>query len=141
MKKREDLYQVVGILLVGAMMVGCFVPIAYGVAKIYEKGNQQILTINVKEKPDVVYAKTIAAIEERGITKITKRDDKKMVLTVERNELPGYVKVAPLAGEETSVLTIALEKGKDPKAQREEMVQSVMGACSKLGLECTEEKK
>jgi K+/H+ antiporter YhaU regulatory subunit KhtT len=115
--------------------------LAYGVAKIYEKGNQQILTINVKEKPDVVYAKTIAAIEERGITKITKRDDKKMVLTVERNELPGYVKVAPLAGEETSVLTIALEKGKDPKAQREEMVQSVMGACSKLGLECTEEKK
>lgn len=51
------------------------------------------------------------------------------------------MKVAPLAGEKTSVITIALEKGTDPKAQREELVQSVMGACSKLKLECTEEKK
>ncbi len=64
-----------------------------------------------------------------------------MVLTVERGGLPGYLKVAPLAGEKTSVITIALEKGTDPKAQREELVQSVMGACSKLKLECTEEKK
>ena len=141
MKKREDWRQAVGILLVGLMMVGCFVPIIYGGYKIYEKGNQQILTINVKEKPDVVYSKAIAAIEERGITKITKRDDEKMVLTVEKDGHPGYLKVAPLAGEETSVMTIALEKGKDPKAQREELVQSAMGACSKLGLECTEEKK
>jgi hypothetical protein len=123
------------------MLAGCPVMIGYKAYKVYERGNQQIITINVKEKPDVVYAKAIAAIEERGVTKITKRDDKKMVLTVERGGLPGYVKVAPLAGEKTSSLTIAMEKGEDPKAQREELVQSVMGACSKLGIECTEEKK
>jgi hypothetical protein len=141
MKKREDLRRVVGFLLVGAMMAGCFAPIIYGGYKIYEKGNQVILTVNVKEKPDVVYAKAAAAIEEKGTTKITKRDDKKMVLDLERGEQKGYLKVAPLAGEETSVMTIALEKGKDPKAQQEELVQSVMDACSKLGLQCTEEKK
>ncbi len=141
MKKREDWKRAVGFLLVGAMMVGCFVPIAYGVYKVYEKGNQIILTINVKEKPDVVYAKAAAAIEERGITKITKRDDKKMVLDLEKGEQEGYLKVSPMAGEETSVMTIALEKGKDPERQKEEMVQSVMSACSKLGLQCTEGKK
>ncbi|NNG47673.1 MAG: hypothetical protein HKM86_11235 [Deltaproteobacteria bacterium] len=141
MKKREVLRRAVGFLLVGVMLAGCPVMVAYGVYKVYEKGNQQIITVNVKEKPDVVYSKAIAVIEERGITKITKRDDEKMVLTIERGELPGYVKVAQLAGEETSSMTIALEKGKDPDAQREDLVQSVLSACSKLGLECTEERK
>lgn len=141
MKKREDWRRVVGILMVGAMMAGCFVPIIYGVAKVYEDANQVKLTINVKEKPDVVYAKAAAAIEEKGVTKITKRDDKKMVLDLEQGEQKGYLKVAPLAGEETSVMTIAMEKGKDPEAQKKAMVQSVMDACTKLELQCTEQKK
>jgi hypothetical protein len=141
MKKREDWRRVVGILMVGAMMAGCFVPVIYGVAKVYEDANQVKLSINVKEKPTVVYAKAAAAIEEKGTFKITKRDDKKMVLDVEQGELKGYLKVAPLAGEETSVMTVAMDKGKDPEAQKKALVQSVMDACSKLGLQCTEEKK
>jgi hypothetical protein len=141
MKKREELRRAVGFLLVGAMMAGCFVPVAYGVYKVYDKANQQVITVNVKEKPDVVYAKATETIEERGITKIVKRDNQKMVLTLERNGLSGYLKVSPLAGTETSVMTIAVDKAKDPEKQREELIQSITSACSKLGFQCTEEKK
>jgi|GEM_PF-3107601 hypothetical protein len=141
MKKRWELRQVIGFLLVGAMMAGCFVPIIYGGYKLYEDANQIKITLNVKEKPDVVYAKSIQAIEEKGITKITKRDDKKMVLDLEKGEQKGYLKVSPLAGTESSVLTIALEKGKDPKAEEKALVQSVQDTCTKLGFECTEAKK
>jgi len=141
MKKRDEVRRWVGYLLVGAMMAGCFVPIIYGGYKIYEEANQIIITLNVKEKPDVVFAKAASAIEEKGVYKITKRDDKKMVLDVAKGEQKGYLKVSPLAGEETSVLKIALEKGKDPEAEKEALVQSVNAACSKLGLECTEQKK
>ncbi|MGB7970684.1 MAG: hypothetical protein WCF31_01815 [Candidatus Deferrimicrobiaceae bacterium] len=141
MKKRVDWSRIVGILMVGAMMAGCFVPIIYGGYKLYEDANQVKITLNVKEKPDVVFAKAAAAIEEKGVTKIAKRDDKKMVLDLERGEQKGYLKVAPLAGEETSVMTIAMDKGKDPEAQKKELVQSVMDACTKLELQCTEAKK
>jgi hypothetical protein len=141
MGNRVDWRRVAGIFLVGAMMAGCFVPVIYGGYKLYEDANYVKITVNVKKKPAVVYAKAIQAIEEKGTTKITKRDDEKMVLTVEKDGHPGYLKVAPLTGEETSVITIALEKGKDPKAQQEELVQLVTGACTKLGFVCTEEKK
>jgi len=140
MKKREEWKQAVGILMVGAMMAGCFVPVIYGGYKLYEDAHQVKITLNVKEKPAVVYAKATESIEEKGVVKILKRDDKKMVLDVQKGEEKGYLIVAPLAGEETSVLTIALDKGKDPKAQEEELVNSVMAACSKLGLECKEKK-
>jgi hypothetical protein len=141
MEKRRELRRMIGYLLVGAFLAGCFVPIIYGGYKLYEEGNQIKITLNVKEKPAVVYAKAIQAIEEKGVTKITKRDDEKMVLDVQKGEQEGYLKVSPLAGTEASVLTIALEKGKDPKAEEKALVQSVQDTCTKLGFECTEAKK
>jgi len=130
----------IGYLLVGAMMAGCFVPIAYGVAKVYEDANHVKLVINVKEKPEVVFAKAAAAIEEKGTWKITKRDDEKMVLDVQKGEEKGYLKVSKLA-EGTSVINIAAEKGKDPEAQKKELLASAMDTCSKLGFQCTEAKE
>jgi len=141
MKIRSDFRNIVGFLMLGAFLAGCFVPIIYGGYKLYEEGNQIKITVNVKEKPAVVYAKSIQAIEEKGVTKITKRDDEKMVLDVQKGEQTGYLKVSPLAGTEASVLTIALEKGKDPKAEEKALVQSVQDTCTKLGFECTEAKK
>jgi hypothetical protein len=127
--------------MVGAMMAGCFVPVAYGVAKIYEDANQLKVTINMEAKPDVAFAKTAAVIEEMGTWQITKRDDKKMVLEGKKGDQKGYMKVSPLAGEETSVMMIAVEKGKDPEAQKKALVKTIMDSCSKMGLQCTEEKK
>ncbi|MGW8286384.1 MAG: hypothetical protein ACWGPR_11770, partial [Candidatus Deferrimicrobiaceae bacterium] len=133
--------RMIGYLLVGAMMAGCFVPIAYGVAKVYEDENQVKLSINVKEKPEVVFAKAAASIEEKGIWQIAKRDDEKMVLDLKKGEQKGYLKVAKLSGEGTSVMNIAVEKGKDPEAQKKALLEQVLDTCSKLGFECTEAKK
>jgi len=47
------------------------------------------------------------------------------------------VSSAPKGGSE---LTITLEKGKDPKAEREEIVNTVLSVCSKLGTQCSEDK-
>lgn len=141
MEKRRELRRMIGYLLVGAMMAGCFVPIAYGVAKVYEDENQVKLSINVKEKPEVVFAKAAASIEEKGIWQIAKRDDEKMVLDLKKGEQKGYLKVAKLSGEGTSVMNIAVEKGKDPEAQKKALLEQVLDTCSKLGFECTEAKK
>jgi len=105
MSNPKNWRRVVGIFLAGAMMAGCFVPIAYGVAKVYEDENQVKLSINVKEKPEVVFAKAAASIEEKGIWQIAKRDDEKMVLDLKKGEQKGYLKVAKLSGEGTSVGT------------------------------------
>jgi hypothetical protein len=40
-----------------------------------------------------------------------------------------------------SLLTITLEKGKDPKAERQGIVNLVLSVCSKFGTQCTEEKE
>lgn len=141
MSNPKNWRRVVGIFLAGAMMAGCFVPIAYGVAKVYEDEKQVKLSINVKEKPEVVFAKAAASIEEKGIWQIAKRDDEKMVLDLKKGEQKGYLKVAKLSGEGTSVMNIAVEKGKDPEAQKKALLEQVLDTCSKLGFECTEAKK
>ena len=128
-----------GILAAGAMLLGCFVPIIYGAYKVYDKGNYQVIALRIMQTPETVYKTAIATTEERG-GKIDKRDDKEMLLTGKsRGGQDAIVKVssAPKGGSE---LTITLEKGKDPKAEREEIVNLVLSVCSKLGTQCSEEK-
>ena len=63
---------------------------------------------------------------------ITKRDDEKMVLDLKKGDQEGYLKVAKLAGEETSVVNMSVPKGKDPEAQKKDLLESAMGFCSKM---------
>lgn len=140
MKKRADLRRVVGYLLVGAVLAGCFVPVVYGVYKVYDKETQQVITIQIQEKPKAVYAAAIQSIEEKG-TKITKRDDEKLTISgVRKDGLEGTMHVSPLPND-ASALVIALHKGKDPAAERQTMIKVVQDVCTKLKLECKEEKE
>ncbi|HLN91455.1 MAG TPA: hypothetical protein VK429_06295, partial [Patescibacteria group bacterium] len=107
-----------GIPLAGMMLIGCFVPVAYGVYKIYDTGNHEVLVINVKENPATLYKVTLQTIQDRKITKITKRDDKEMVITGESEKRQVTVKINPLPRDNSQVI-ISLEKGPDPKRQRE----------------------
>lgn len=129
-----------GILAAGAMLAGCFAPVIYGAYKIYDKGQHQVIVLTVIEKPETVYQTAVAIAGERGFV-VASRDDKKMVFTGKtRRGLDATVKVSglPKGG---SKLTTTVEKGKDPKTEREEMVDSVLSVCSKLGTQCAEEKE
>ena len=129
-----------GILLAGAMLLGCFAPVLYGAYVIYDQKTHQVITINIKERPEDTYRNSIAIIEKRGAARITKRDDEKMLLSLERkNGLSATVKVSSLP-KDASKLVITVEKGKDPKAELEEMVNTVLDICSKAGVQCTEDK-
>ena len=68
-----------GILAVGALLLGCFVPIIYGAYSLYDKGNRQIIEANMMDTPENVYKTAVATLEERG-GKITERNDKEMFL-------------------------------------------------------------
>ena len=140
MKKRADLRRVVGYLLVGAMMAGCFVPVAYGVYKVYDYETQQVITIEIKEKPKTVYEAAITQMEKAG-TKITSRDDEKLTIhAVRKDGIEGIVHVTPLP-KDASALVIAVKKGKDPAAERQVLVNAVEGVCTHLKYKCKEEKE
>lgn len=140
MKRRNCWKTISGILLAGAVLLGCFAPVMYGAYVIYDQQTHQVLTINIKAKPEDTYKNSIATIEERRVAKIVKRDDKEMLLTLERkNGLQATVKVSGLP-KDASKLVITVEKGNDPKGEREEMVNTVLEVCSKAGVQCTEEK-
>jgi hypothetical protein len=139
MKRRGEWKAILGMLLAGALIIGCFVPIVYGVYKVYDKETEQVITLQVKEKPATLYATAIKTIEEKG-TKITKRDDKTMTVSGERKDgIKGSLQVTPLPNE-ASALVITLEKGKDPAEERKAIVDTVLDVCSKLKMECTEDK-
>ena len=129
-----------GILAAGAMLLGCFAPVIYGVYKVYDLGEQQVIALRIMEEPENVYKTSIAVAEERGV-KITTRNDKEMYLSAKSKDGPdAAVKVSSLP-KGGSLLTITLEKGKDPKAERQEIVNLVLSVCSKFGTQCTEEKE
>ena len=131
---------VLGILVAEVMLMGCFAPVIYGVYKVYDLGNHQVIVLSILETPENVYKTSTAIAEERNF-KITKRDDKEMLITgITKRGLEATAKIAgmPKGG---SRFTITAEKGKDPKAEREEMVNTVLAVCSKFGTQCAEEKE
>ncbi len=127
-------------LLLGVILAGCFVPVAYGVYVVYEDATSQVVTVRVKEKPDELYRVAIAAIEERKISKITKRDDAKRIISVQKDDLAGYVKIDPLTAR-ASTLTLHVQKGKDPEGERKLFLGYILDVCKRVGIECTEEAK
>src|SRR5512135_941605 len=129
-----------GILAGGAMLLGCFAPVIYGVYKVYDLGKQQVVALRIMEEPGNVYKTSIAVAEERGL-KITSRKDNELffsVITKLGLDADAKVSSLPKGG---SLLTVTMEKGKDPKAEREAIVNSVLAVCSKFGTECAEEKE
>lgn len=141
MKIRSDFRNIVGLLMLGAFLAGCFVPVAYGVYAVYEDATKIKLTINVKEKPEVVYEKTMALIKQRGVVKITKEDAKEMEAYGIKDGQPASLKVAKLRGGESSTLTLTEVKGKDPEKQKSDMENLVLSSCKEMGLTCTKEEK
>jgi hypothetical protein len=131
---------VLGILAAGVMLLGCFVPVIYGVYKVYDLGRQQVIALRIMEEPENVYKASIAVADERGV-KITNRKDKELFLSaITRGGQGADVKVSSLP-KGGSLLTITVEKGKDPKAERQDIVNAVLSVCSKFGTQCSEEKE
>jgi len=144
MKMRTDFRNIVGFLMLGAFLAGCFAPIVYGVYKVYEDKTHIKVTLNVKEKPEVVYAKALDVIkqrEQKGLVTITKKDDKKMEVEGTREGVPASMKVTPLKGGESSTLTVVEEKGKTPEEQAKGLEKYILDTCANIGLTCTKGEK
>jgi hypothetical protein len=141
MKIRSGYRNIVGLLMLGAFLAGCFVPIAYGVYAVYEDATKIKVTVNVKEKPEVVYEKTLALIKQRGVAKITKEDAKEMEAFGVKDGQPASMKVTSLRGGESATLTLTQVKGKDADQQKKDMENLVLSSCKEMGLTCTKEEK
>ena len=112
-----------------------------GVYKVYEDATKIKVTVNVKEKPEVVYEKTLALIKQRGVAKITKEDAKEMEAFGVKDDQPASMKVTSLRGGESATLTITQVKGKDAEQQKKDMENLVLSSCKEMGLTCTKEEK
>jgi hypothetical protein len=142
MKRWGDRKRVFGIVLAVCLLAGCFVPIIYGGYKYYEKGNMIGVSMDVKMPAPDLYAKSISTIEKKGITQITKRDDKKMELSLDRKGQKGSLAVKEVTPE-TSQLNIMLEKLKDidKKVQEKELGDTVEAVCQEAGIVCKPAEK
>ncbi len=142
MKRLDDRKRVFGIVLAGCLLVGCFVPIIYGGYKYYEKENMIGVSMDVKLPAPDLYAKSISTIEKKGFTKITKRDDKKMELELDKNGQKGSLTVKEVTPE-TSQLNIMVEKQKDvdKKVQEQELGNTVEAVCREAGIACSPAEK
>ncbi len=141
MRGHRDWKAIMGMLLAGVLIVGCFVPVAYGVYKVYETETTQTVTLLVNVPPDKLWTDAVATAKENNV-KIQKLDDKERYLEgVRQDGIKGYARVITGPNEKTSMLAITLEKGKDPAKERASMIASVMQTCSKLSLTCTEQEK
>ena len=138
---RRDVWKTaLGTLAAGMILLGCFAPIIYGVYALSDKGDRQVIEANLMETPENVYKTVVATMEERG-GKIVERNDKEMFLSGKsKGGQDGTLKVTGLAAG-GSKLTITIEKGKDPKGEREEIVNTVLSVCSKRGIQCSEQKE
>jgi hypothetical protein len=145
MKRHGDWKALVGVLLGGALLLGCFVPIIYGGYKMYESATTVGITVNIKKPASEVYATTIATIEKNNIWKIVERNDKDMVISVQNvkdEKQTGTVKISVLTPDSSKFIAIAEKvKGVDPAVQKKELVNAVLGTCSALGYQCTEEEE
>ena len=142
MKRRGDGKGVVGIVLAGCFLAGCFVPVIYGGYKLYENATMVGVSMDVKMPAPDLYAKAVATIEKRGITKITKRDDKKMSLELDKNGQKGSLAVKEVTPD-TSQMNIMLEKLKDvdKKVQEQDLVNTVEAVCQEAGIVCAPTEK
>ena len=91
----------------------------------------------MQEKPEVVYAKSLALIKQRGVAKITKEDDKAMEVYGTKDGQPASMKVESLKGGKAATLTLTQVKGKDPEQQKKDMENLVLDSCKEMGLTCT----
>jgi len=141
MKRWNDRKRVFGIVLAGCLLAGCFVPVIYAYKK-YEDANTIGVSMDVKMAAPDLYAKSISTIEKRGITQITKRDDKKRELSLDRKGQKGSLTVKEVTPE-TSQLNIMLEKQKDTdkKVQEKELVDTVEAVCQEAGIACKPAEK
>jgi len=129
-----------GILAAGVMLLGCFAPVIYGVYKVYDLGRQQVIALRIMEEPGNVYKTSIAVAEERGLKLTTRKDNELLFSVITRIGPEAIVKVSSLP-KGGSLMTVTMEKGKDPKAEREAIVDSVLAVCSRFGTQCSEEKE
>jgi len=142
MKRSDTGKKVFGIVLAGCLLAGCFVPLIYGGYKYYEKGNMIGVSMDVKMPAPDLYAKSIATIEKKGITQITKRDDKKMELSLDKKGQKGSLTVKEVTPE-TSQLNIMVEKLKDidKKVQEKDLGDTVEAVCQESGIVCAPAEK
>jgi hypothetical protein len=141
MKRFDHGKRILGIVLAGCLLAGCFVPVIYGY-KVYRDGNRIGASMDVKMPAPDLYAKAITAIEKRGITQITERDDKKMALSLDRKGQKGTLNVKEVTPE-SSQLNIIVEKLKDidDKVQEKELADTVEAVCQEAGIACTPAEK
>lgn len=141
MKHQNNTKWVLGILLFGYVFAGC-VAVAREGYKFYESQTHITITMNMNIPARDVYNDTVATIEKKGITKITKRDDKKMTLEVDKKGQKGEVTVVE-KGANKSQLSLTAEKLKniDVKTQKQELEQSLLAVCSQIKIECNPESE
>lgn len=129
-------------VLAGCLLVGCFVPIYYAY-KAYETDNVVGIAVTINRPAPEIYDLVIKTIEKRQIYKIVERDDKNMVVSVEKIANPketGTVTVSALSPKSCRYAAVGPKvEGVDPAVQKQDALNAVLTICNELGHTCTPE--
>jgi hypothetical protein len=132
------------IALAGCLLAGCFAPAIYYAYKSYETDDLVGIAVNVNRPAPEVYEIVIQQIEKNKKYKIVKRDDKGMVLSVQKigNEKEtATVTVSALSPRSSRYSAVGTKmQGVDPAVQKQDAINSVLSLCAELGHECTPEE-
>lgn len=143
MKRWSERKRVFGIVLATCLLAGCFIPIYYAY-KAFETDKLVGIAVNIKRPAPEVYATAIQVIERNKRYEILKRDDERMVLSlqsIQNKELDATVTVSALTSRSSRYEVIGTkQKGVDPEVQKREALRTVLTVCSEFGYECTAEK-
>jgi len=132
------------IIMVGFILVGCFVPIYYAY-KAYESDKVVGIAVNINQPATEIYALVIKIIEKRQIYRIVNRNDEKMVVSVEKIVNPketGTITISELSPESCRYEAVGPKiEGVNPAVQKQDALNSVQTICTELGHTCTSEAK
>ena len=135
-----------GMVVAGCLLAGCFVPVYYAY-KAYETDKMVGIAVTINRPAPEIYDLVIQTIEKRQIYKIVERDDKNMVVSVEKIANPketGTVTVSALSPKSCRYAVVGPKvEGVDPAVQKKDALNAVLTICTELGHACTpeEEKK
>lgn len=119
-------------------LFGCLIAAVPLIINATKGSSTSTATVLINRDAATVYAAAVKAINQRGFTQITKRDDAKYFVEGTRKGKNATLQVVPVESNQSRII-ITIEN--DPSGgDINEAVEAALQSCRQLGVQCEEQK-
>ena len=118
-------------------LFGCLIAAVPLIINATQGSRTSTATVLINRDAATVYANAVKAINQRGYTQITKRDDAKYFLEGNRKGKNATLQVAAVGTNQSRVI-ITIENDSDASGINES-VEALMQTCRQFGVQCQEQ--